>query len=344
MSRTTTARAYVATPYDSPAFWQLGNLWRVMATGVLTGNSFCLLDQLVTPKGGGPCTHAHTQDEGMYILSGHCTYQADGLTISAGPGTFVAIPRGAQHSFVVDAPGTQLLNFYLPAGFELFLMGFAYPAERNELPPPGLPLPPRRLVEQLSRDYGQIPILGLPGVDPPGPHNMATVPTPGATLTSFSAHADAAPAYWHGRDLWTVLAGSSATGGSYCLFERQMPAGPADSPHVHLESDEVLYMLDGAAEFLLDDRVLQAAKGDLVFVPRGTVHASKVHGQGARMLDLHTQGSFERWVTTLGREAGARTLPPPDWAPPGIPEERRASLLADLGLRELAVTGPFQPA
>ncbi len=74
----TTAGAYVVTPDDAPGFWQLGNLWRVMASGILTGNSFCLIDQLVTPKGGGPCTHAHTQDEGFYIISGHCTFQADG--------------------------------------------------------------------------------------------------------------------------------------------------------------------------------------------------------------------------------------------------------------------------
>ena len=340
----TTARAYVVTPDDAPGFWQLGNLWRVMASGILTGNSFCLIDQLVTPKGGGPCTHAHTQDEGLYIISGHCTFQADGLTLPAGPGTFVAVPRHAQHSFVVDAPGTQLLNFYLPAGFELLLMGFAHPAERNELPPPGVALPPRRLVEQLSRDYGQIPILGLPGADPPGPDNMSTKPTPGATETSFIATAAMSPAYWHAGGLWTVLADATATGGRYCLFERLMRAGQSDAPHIHLDSDEVFYVLDGAAEFLLDDRILHASKGALVFIPRGTVHAVCVDGKGAQMLNLYTQAGFQRWVSALGSAAGARTLPTQGWMPPDVGKERRALLSAELGLRELAVTSPFVAA
>ncbi|MBC7799090.1 MAG: cupin domain-containing protein, partial [Gemmatimonadaceae bacterium] len=141
----TTARAYVMHPDDAPGFWQLGNLWRVMATGVQTGNSFCLLDQLVMPDGGGPCTHTHAQDEGLYVVSGHCTFNAGGLTIPAPAGSFVSVPRRTEHSFTVDAPSTQLLNFYLPAGFEIILMGLAHPAERNALPPPGVPLPPRRL-------------------------------------------------------------------------------------------------------------------------------------------------------------------------------------------------------
>ncbi len=55
-----TACAFVTIAQDAPAFWQLGNLWRVMATGVRTGNSFCLLDQFVTNDGGGPYTPSHT--------------------------------------------------------------------------------------------------------------------------------------------------------------------------------------------------------------------------------------------------------------------------------------------
>ena len=89
----TTARGFVVQSDDAPGFWQLGSLWRVMATGLQTGNSFCLLDQLVMADGGGPCTHAHTQDEGLYVVSGHCTFHTWGLTIAAGPGEFVAVPR-----------------------------------------------------------------------------------------------------------------------------------------------------------------------------------------------------------------------------------------------------------
>ena len=91
-----------------------------MASGVQTDNSFWLLDQLAMPDGGGPCTHTHTQVEGLYIVSGHCTFNAGRLTVPAPAGLFVSVPRRCEHSFTVDAPGRQLLNFYLPAGFELY--------------------------------------------------------------------------------------------------------------------------------------------------------------------------------------------------------------------------------
>jgi len=338
----TTARGYVVHSDEAPAFWQLGNLWRVMATGVQTGNSFCLLDQLVMANGGGPCTHSHTQDEGLYVISGHCTFYAWGLTIPAGPGEFVAVPRYGEHAFKVDAPDTQLINFYLPAGFEILLMGLAHPAERNELPPPGVPMAPRKLVERLSSDYGQIPILGLPFADPPRDDNMATKPTPGATVPAFNINVSTAPAYWFAGGLWTLLADGAATDGSYCLFEQLMPKGPAAPPHMHRDMDEVFYMLNGEAEFLVGDRRETARKGALVFIPRGTVHGFRVVSDGARFLNLYTPAGFDRLVTTMGQRTETRTLPPPGWTAPDFPHGRRDEMFAEAGMLRLDVADPFR--
>ena len=142
-------RGYTMTPDEAPRFWQLGNLWRVVASGHLTGGSLCLIDQLVTPDGGGPSTHMHPSDEGLYIVSGHCTFYAGGQTVSAKAGSLVVVPRFTEHAFTVDAPGTHLLNFYLPSGFEMFIMGFSHPATRNELPKKDeVPLPPPEVVMQ----------------------------------------------------------------------------------------------------------------------------------------------------------------------------------------------------
>lgn len=340
-TKTMTPSGFVSRPDDVPAFWAIGNLWRVMASGIRTGNSFCLLDQLVTDLGGGPCTHAHPTDEGLYVVSGHCSFQAGGQTISAGPGCFVGVPRFAEHSFVVDAPGTQLLNFYLPAGFELFVMGFSQPAERNELPPPGLPLPPRRLVEQLSRDYGQIPILGLPAADPPGADNMATRPLPEAVVQPFATHADTAPAYWYEGGLWTVLADGAATDGSYSLFEQLLPQGAGAAPHVHVDTDEMFYVLDGTVEFLVGPHLERAAVGDFIFAPRGTVTAHRVTSPTARLLAIYTPTGVERLVRAMGAPAEQHGLPPVGWRTASAQAGVHERLLADLGYRAVAVTSPF---
>ena len=58
----------------------------------------------------------HPTDEGMIVLEGHVTFQVGGQEIKAGPRTFASIPRLTQHSFIIDEPGTRLLNFYIPGG------------------------------------------------------------------------------------------------------------------------------------------------------------------------------------------------------------------------------------
>lgn len=220
----------VSADDDAPAVWGLGNLWRVMATGVQTDNAFCLIDQVVTPDGGGPCTHLHAQDEGLYVVSGHCTFNAAGQTMAAGPGTLAVIPRNTEHSFRADGVDTRLLNFYLPAGFEILLLGLCVPAQENELPPPGVQLPPRRLVEKLSAQVGALPILGLPFADPPRDDNMATRPTLGATAHPFISSAAEAPSWWTRDGLWSVLADGTSTDGSYSMFERLVGSGMGEPP------------------------------------------------------------------------------------------------------------------
>jgi hypothetical protein len=67
----------------------------------------------------------------------------------------------------VDEPNSRLLNFYAPAGFEMLLMSLATPATERKLPAPdAVPMPPRWMVEECSREFGQIPILGLPFATP----------------------------------------------------------------------------------------------------------------------------------------------------------------------------------
>ena len=220
-------------------------------------------------------------------------------------------------------------------------MGLGAPAERNELPPPDVKLPPRRLVEQLSRDYGQIPVLGLPFADPPTSDNMATKPTPGAVVSAFSRNTSTAPAYWCAGGLWMVLADGAATDGSYCMFSEILPKGPAAPPHVHAGMDEVFYILDGEADFLLGARRQEAAKGSLIFVPKGTVHGFAVPRDTIRLLNLYTPAGFERMITELGEPTNHRELPPAGWRPPEVSQQLRKRVMADT-MSAVAVPNPFR--
>ena len=335
------AVSFVETAETAAAFWQIGILWRVLATGMKTGGALCALDEVVADQPGGPVTHAHPQDELFYVVDGHCTFHAGGETLAAAPGNFISVPRYTQHAFMANA-GARLLNLYLPAGFEMLLMGLAAPAEKNEPPMPGdTKLPPRHLVEKLSRDYGQIPVLGLPFADPPDPAKMETEPLPNARALPLMSHFDTAPAYWNSGILWSVLADGKTTDGGYVLFEELCPGSSGAPPHVHVYDDEVFYILEGEAEFVVGDKRETVGEGSLVFIPRGTVHAFKVRSATARLLNLYTGAGFERVIEMGGQKTEQRILPPAGWLPPQVSRARQQELFAEVGMQVVKVPDPF---
>ncbi|KAF4620118.1 hypothetical protein G7Y89_g14702 [Cudoniella acicularis] len=339
------AKPFVTNHDDSPAYWQIGNLWQVMATGVQTDNTFCLLDQVVvTGGGGGPVTHSHTQDEGMYVITGKCTFNAGGHQGLQGiPGTFVAIPGNTEHSFTVDEPDTHILNFYLPAGFEQLLIGISHPAKERKSPPKELVeemLPPRWLAEKLSDDYGETSVLGNPFVDKPDPAKMLTRPTPGATLFPFISNASNLESYTTMEGCWTILASGEQTGGSYTLLEVIFRKGLVIEPRIYKDKDEIFYIFDGKMTFLLGDKVLPATKGSLIYIPSTTVYSAKVESKGAHCVNIHTRSGFDELIEYVGTpgKGQQRVAPSPDFVEKSVNASARLRLLEKIGLQELAVS------
>jgi mannose-6-phosphate isomerase-like protein (cupin superfamily) len=78
----------------------------------------------------------------------------------------------------------------------------------------------------------------------------------------------------------TVKASGDETGGSIGVLEATSPPGFGPPRHIHHETDELFYVLDGEFAFLIGDDVVRAGPGSFVFVPRGTVHAPRVVGDG----------------------------------------------------------------
>lgn len=64
------------------------------------------------------------------------------------------------------------------------------------------------------------------------------------------------------------------------FFHSAIPAGaPGAPPHVHENEDEVYFILEGTAHFLMGDRVETANPGDTVILPRGDFHANWNEGE-----------------------------------------------------------------
>ena len=67
---------------------------------------------------------------------------------------------------------------------------------------------------------------------------------------------------------------ASETGGSWSLFEEDVPLGMGPPPHRH-DWDEAYYLLAGEIDFEVDGQPLNLKAGDFANLPRGTVHTFK---------------------------------------------------------------------
>lgn len=70
----------------------------------------------------------------------------------------------------------------------------------------------------------------------------------------------------------TLRAVREDTGGTFEVFEGEFPAGLEFPMHVHRNSDEAFYVLDGEVENTLGDRTVTATAGTFLYAPRGTRH------------------------------------------------------------------------
>jgi quercetin dioxygenase-like cupin family protein len=95
------------------------------------------------------------------------------------------------------------------------------------------------------------------------------------------------------------------TGQSVTLFEQTVPAGSKNSwLHLHRDSDEVAWVLEGEFTFKIGDEVFSGGPGTCAFLPRKVPHAWKNNGPGTgRAVFLYTPGNAGRLIEErIGRE------------------------------------------
>jgi quercetin dioxygenase-like cupin family protein len=85
---------------------------------------------------------------------------------------------------------------------------------------------------------------------------------------------------------------AAQTGGNFTMFEYLIPANArVPVAHSHEAFDETLYGLDGATAVTLDGRNVVVERGDVLFIPRGSVHQVENLGVvDARGLSVITPG------------------------------------------------------
>ncbi len=164
---------------------------------------------------------------------------------------------------------------------------------------------------------------------PPGPPPLA------GAGRGFVLGPDEGEAYHWLGSLTLTKVRAADTGGGLDLVDHRVPAGYAPPRHVHRESDEVFYLLDGTLEVTCGQDSWHVGTGSVVFLPKGVPH-SFIAGSDrpARTLLLNAPAGFGELVVELGTATGGRELPGDDVPMPD--QERVASVSARYGIEPAA--------
>jgi quercetin dioxygenase-like cupin family protein len=123
---------------------------------------------------------------------------------------------------------------------------------------------------------------------------MTDAPT--ATIPSLIRHADEGDRRWFfGGAVLTWKASAEETGGAFLLWEAEMEQGKVTPLHIHPDSDETFYVLEGEILVHLDGVEHTVGVGGMMLAPRGVPHAFKVLSPRAKMLTLATPGCCEQF-------------------------------------------------
>lgn len=124
----------------------------------------------------------------------------------------------------------------------------------------------------------------------------------GQTVTDVLGYvpAGAGQAYRFLGDECRLLTTSEDTGGSSCTLEVIISPNRSYAPHKHEDTDEQMYILDGLVTMHVGENTFDAGPGDLVFIPRGTVHSLDTSVTAMKMLVTYTPGGVERIIRERG--------------------------------------------
>ena len=95
------------------------------------------------------------------------------------------------------------------------------------------------------------------------------------------------------------------------MFDWTIPPGFATGLHVHRVQEETFYMLEGACEWWVGDRVVRATPGTYLFIPPGVPHnITNVSEKPARVLMTVSPPGHEHYFEELAALAAGSG--PPD--------------------------------
>jgi quercetin dioxygenase-like cupin family protein/catechol 2,3-dioxygenase-like lactoylglutathione lyase family enzyme len=154
-----TVRQLSTEPATSRAWWFLGTL-AVLRNPEGAPRTPAVIE-LTLPPGGSPPRHFHEAlNDAFLLLDGEVVVRSADETIVAGPGTYVVIPHGAEHTFrVTSRTPARLLLVHDDDSFLQFIESVGTPTTEHRLPPAGEFDVDGDTIARISAEHGA-PIVG----------------------------------------------------------------------------------------------------------------------------------------------------------------------------------------
>lgn len=108
-----------------------------------------------------------------------------------------------------------------------------------------------------------------------------------------------------------IKAGMETTDGRFALSETTLEPGfPGPKPHVHRETHDMFFVLEGTLTMQLDEDTFDLLPGAFVLVPPGTAHTfSNRTDQPVKLLNMDAPAGLESYLREM---AGAMAGEPVD--------------------------------
>ncbi len=108
----------------------------------------------------------------------------------------------------------------------------------------------------------------------------------------------------HGSEIRPLVDRTTSSITQCSVAEELLPPGAAVTPHLHRETEEVYYIIDGSGEMTVGDDCKTVAAGDAIYIPRDTVHTLRNTGDVPMRIVLVCGPAFrhedEHFVTGEG--------------------------------------------
>jgi mannose-6-phosphate isomerase-like protein (cupin superfamily) len=116
----------------------------------------------------------------------------------------------------------------------------------------------------------------------------------------------------------SLKSSSDDTDGGWTLLEYTAPPGfQGPPPHLHKQTNEAFFVLEGTLRFEVDGEATDVSAGGYARVPPGVVHRfSNPGNEPCRFLGLAIPGGLDRYLEELGQlMANEPSWPPADMGP-----------------------------